>query len=232
MSYPPIATMNSPNLLKLARQGNADAIATLMNEKLRPRHIEAKVQCKQNYLHIMLETKQAPDRQELVGWVHQGLLKLGVQSMGKAKISAKQKGHLFSAWQEEVNLSVSSCSPSSMPAKLSMPDTEDIKVPSAQSKSIKDRAREGDRSAITYLLDLALYHKKMTTQANLSDRCLQVIVESDDIPDRQVAMLLISRQIAMLKLEFIETVSVLGKQIGEETASWSQELALTGTALN
>jgi hypothetical protein len=224
--------MNQPNLLKLARQGNADAIATLMNEKLRPRKIEAKVQCKPNYLYIVLETKQEPDRQELVGWVHQGLLKLGIQTLSKAKITAKQKGYLFSAWQEEVNLNPSSSGSNYAPVKLSMPEqTEEPKAPSSQSKSIKDRARAGDRSAITYLLDLALYHKKMTTQANLSDRCLQVIVESDDVPDRQVAMLLISRQIAMLKLEFIETVSVLGKQIGVEAVSWSQDLALTAVGV-
>ncbi|MCT7967037.1 hypothetical protein NG799_11885 [Laspinema sp. D1] len=54
--------MNQPNLLELAKQGDAKAIATLMNRKLQPKGITAKASMKNDCLQIMLESAQVPPK--------------------------------------------------------------------------------------------------------------------------------------------------------------------------
>jgi hypothetical protein len=50
-----------PNLLELAKQGNAKAIATLINRQLQPKGITAKAAFKDGCLQIMLESAHISD---------------------------------------------------------------------------------------------------------------------------------------------------------------------------
>jgi len=73
--------VGQPNLLKSDKQGNANAIATLMNCQLQPQGITAKAALKDSCLEIMLESTQVPTQQALVAFVHKGITSLEVTSI-------------------------------------------------------------------------------------------------------------------------------------------------------
>ncbi len=52
--------MTQPNLLELAKQGDVNAIATLMNRKLQPKGIIAKAGMKNDCLQIVLSAAEVP----------------------------------------------------------------------------------------------------------------------------------------------------------------------------
>jgi hypothetical protein len=58
-----------PNLLELAKQGDAKAIASLMNQKLQPDGISAKASQKNDCLKVVLEAAKVPNQQALVAFV-------------------------------------------------------------------------------------------------------------------------------------------------------------------
>jgi hypothetical protein len=93
-----------PNLLELAKQGNAKAIATLINRQLQPKGITAKAAFKDGCLQIMLEAAQVPNQQALVAFVRKGITSLGAESIEKVKVYGRQKGEDFPTWSEEVEL--------------------------------------------------------------------------------------------------------------------------------
>ncbi|MBE9124852.1 MULTISPECIES: hypothetical protein [unclassified Coleofasciculus] len=49
-------TQAQPNLLELAKQGNAKAIATLMNHQLQPKDITVRGRLRDGCLQVMLKT--------------------------------------------------------------------------------------------------------------------------------------------------------------------------------
>jgi uncharacterized protein (DUF697 family) len=95
------STTTQPNLLELAKQGNAQAIATLMNRQLQPKAITAKAAIKEGCLQIMLESAQVPNQQALVVFIRKGITNLGAEPIKKVKVYGRQIGEEFPAWNEE-----------------------------------------------------------------------------------------------------------------------------------
>jgi hypothetical protein len=110
--------MTQPNLLELAKQGNPQAIAALMNRQLQPKGISAKAQIKDNCLQIMLESPQAPDQQALVAFIRKGMTTLGTKSIKRVKIYGRQTDEEVLAWSNEFDLGVQT-SLTSLPASSS-----------------------------------------------------------------------------------------------------------------
>ena len=98
--------MTQPNLLELAKQGDASAIASLMNRQLQPKGITVKVALKDACLQIMLESAQVPNQQALVAFVRKGIVGLGAASIERVKIYGRQTGEEFPAWNQEFELVV------------------------------------------------------------------------------------------------------------------------------
>jgi uncharacterized protein (DUF697 family) len=95
------STTTQLNLLELAKQGNAQAIATLMNRQLQPKGITAKAALLEGCLQIMLESAQAPNQQALVVFIRKGITNLGAEPIKKVKVYGRQIGEEFPAWIEE-----------------------------------------------------------------------------------------------------------------------------------
>ncbi|GAB4187961.1 MAG: hypothetical protein Fur006_28210 [Coleofasciculaceae cyanobacterium] len=93
-----------PNLLELAKQGNAKAIATLMNRQLQPKGITAKAALKDGCLQIMLESAQVPNQEAFVAFIRKGISGLGATSIEKLKIYGRQIGEEFPSWSQELEL--------------------------------------------------------------------------------------------------------------------------------
>ncbi|MEH2056141.1 MAG: hypothetical protein V7K97_08285 [Nostoc sp.] len=98
--------MTLPNILKLAKQGDAEAIASLMNRHLYPKGITAKVAFKDACLEVMLESAQVLNQQILVAFIRKGLTALGAASVEKVKVYGQQTGKEFPAWSKEFYLGV------------------------------------------------------------------------------------------------------------------------------
>lgn len=98
--------MTQPNILELAKQGDVDAIASLMNRHLHPKGITAKVVFKDAYLEVTLESEQVPNQQILVAFIRKGLTGLGAASVENVKVYGQQTGKKFPAWIKEFNLGI------------------------------------------------------------------------------------------------------------------------------
>jgi len=93
-------------ILDLAKQGDAQAIASLMNRHLQPKGITATVAFKDACLQVILESTQVLNQQTLVAFVRKGIAGLGVASIGIVEVYGQQTGEEFPAWSEEFDLSI------------------------------------------------------------------------------------------------------------------------------
>ncbi|MEH2444211.1 MAG: hypothetical protein V7K18_00035 [Nostoc sp.] len=98
--------MTQQNILKLAKQGDTQAIASLMNRHLYPKGITAKVAFKDACLEVILESAQVPNRQTLVAFIRKGLTGLGAASIERVKVYGQQTGEEFPAWSKEFDLGI------------------------------------------------------------------------------------------------------------------------------
>jgi small GTP-binding protein len=94
-------TQTPPNLLELAKQGNAKAIASLMNQKLQPEGISAKASRKNDCLKVVLEADDISNQQNLVAFVLAEMICLEVKSITKVKVYGLQQRTFDFAWCQE-----------------------------------------------------------------------------------------------------------------------------------
>ncbi|MFQ4137618.1 hypothetical protein PGN35_014975 [Nodosilinea sp. PGN35] len=98
MSNPP------PTVLQLARQGDPEAIAALMNRHLESQGITAHVVQHDSTLQVNLEAAQIPNQADLVAYVKKGITGLELAAIQQLTVSGKQQGADASAWSEDLML--------------------------------------------------------------------------------------------------------------------------------
>jgi DNA-directed RNA polymerase subunit RPC12/RpoP len=96
--------MSQQNPLELAKQGNSNAIAALINRNLQAKGITAKVSTKGDCLRIMLEANEVPDQANAVKFIHNGIAKLAIANISKLQIFGRQIGDDVPAWSQTINL--------------------------------------------------------------------------------------------------------------------------------
>ncbi|MCF2146725.1 hypothetical protein IQ276_009720 [Desmonostoc muscorum LEGE 12446] len=96
--------MTQPNILELAKQGDVEAIASLMNRHLQPKGITAKVAFKDACLEIILESAEIPNQETWVAFLRRGLTNLGAASVDRVKVYGQHTGKEFPAWSQEFEL--------------------------------------------------------------------------------------------------------------------------------
>ncbi|MGF1496852.1 MAG: hypothetical protein ACFB8W_08540 [Elainellaceae cyanobacterium] len=96
--------MTQPSLLALAKRGNPDAIASLMNRSLQPKGIEAHVTRQGDRLQILLESDQTVNPQVLTAFVRDGLRNLGLESVHSVEVLGQQTGQPHPAWSQTLHL--------------------------------------------------------------------------------------------------------------------------------
>jgi hypothetical protein len=60
----------------------------------------------------------------------------------------------------------------------------------------------------------------------LKDDCLQVLLESAQIPNQQAMVSFIRNGLTRLEVESIRTVKVYGRKLGEELPAWNQSFEM------
>ncbi|MBD2570039.1 hypothetical protein [Anabaena lutea] len=98
--------MNPQDALKLAKQGDANAIATLINSSLQGKGIIAKVTQKDHCLQIILESAETPNQESLVNLIRKGLISLKPGSINRVTLYARQPGNSLILWSERFSLTV------------------------------------------------------------------------------------------------------------------------------
>lgn len=96
--------MTQPHVLELAKQGDPQAIAALMNQSLQPRGMTARVEREGSLLEVVLEADRIPNREALSTFVQKGISNLGVESIQAVRIIGQQTGASFPAWMHELDL--------------------------------------------------------------------------------------------------------------------------------
>ena len=92
------------NILHLARQGDPDAIAALMNRHLETHGITARVAKQESTLCVNLEAAQIPNQAELVAYVKKGVAGLELAAIDHLTVSCQQLGADTQAWSEDLTL--------------------------------------------------------------------------------------------------------------------------------
>lgn len=96
--------MSQLDLLELARNGQPDAIATLINRALASQQITATVQLAHGCLEVLLESEQLPNQRAAIATLRQGLLGLGLTNIQQVRLLGKQRQHSTPGWTAEFTL--------------------------------------------------------------------------------------------------------------------------------
>lgn len=102
MSHPQLA--DSSDLMTLAKRGDPNAIAILLNQAFNPNGISAKVGSHGNCLGILLESTPVPDQDELVAAIRSILAQIQPESVHCVKIAGYHPGQKIPAWHEAIEL--------------------------------------------------------------------------------------------------------------------------------
>ena len=92
------------------------------------------------------------------------------------------------------------------------------------------QAKKGSTQAIAALLNRSLQSKGITAKASLKESCLQVMLESNQVPAQQASVALIRQEMRKLGAPTITTVKIYGKQTGVQAPAWTEEFELSGQA--
>jgi formylglycine-generating enzyme required for sulfatase activity len=96
--------MTQPHILELAKQGDPNAIATLMNQSLHPRGMTARVDRQGEVLEVILEAERVPNKDALTAFVQKGINNLSLESIRSVRIVGRQIGTAFPEWIQELQL--------------------------------------------------------------------------------------------------------------------------------
>lgn len=96
----------------------------------------------------------------------------------------------------------------------------------SQPNDLLQFARTGNPKAIAALINHQLRPKGMSVKTSLKEGCLQVIIESAEVPEQHALVAFIRKGITGLSTQSINKVKVYGWQKGDEFPAWSSEFEL------
>lgn len=193
------------HFLELARQGETQAIATLINRNLHPKGIVAVVKYEYGYLQICLEGEQMPRQATLVNFIRAGLQRLDIQGVRLVRVYGRCKDQPLFGWHDCFTLT------DNPPRLQDLGYSLDI---------LKKLARQGDDEAIALLLDKALSHKHWSTTVSLKDYCLKINIYGEQPPKSATAVTLATRLIAKIRSPFFHCVEIRGYGTAPELLQW------------
>lgn len=90
--------------LRLARAGDPEAIAQLLNQALKPKEIQAKVTRGGDRLKIMLEGTSVPDEAAMITYLRKSLTKLGATEICAVQVYGRQAFAAKPTWAQQFAL--------------------------------------------------------------------------------------------------------------------------------
>lgn len=99
------------NTLKRARQGDANAIADLVNHFLSRRRIIAQANLQQDCLWILLEGAQTPPQAEMVQFLYTSISKLEIPTLSTIRVYGRRLGQPKADWTQDISLAPTAIPP-------------------------------------------------------------------------------------------------------------------------
>ncbi len=96
--------MSQSDVVTLARQGDPDAIAMLINRALRAQKITAKTVRRDQHLYVILTAQKLPNQAACVRVVQNGMLRLGITTLKLVTIAGQQLNQESPSWFETLTL--------------------------------------------------------------------------------------------------------------------------------
>jgi hypothetical protein len=160
-------------------------------------------------LEILLEAERIPKQSILVESLRRSLENLRPASIRTVSISARKIGDTHLAWENEITLNSDTESQSQSETGSADPPAHESPAETA-ADPFRDR------------LSRALEHKNIQVRTTLNEGKLRVMLEAAQVPDRQIAMMLVQREVGSWRDGSIHTVEVYGRQSGDEFPAWSE----------
>ena len=123
--------MTQENLRQLAKQGNPKALATIINQSLKPKSVTAKVGLKDDCLQVLLESAEIPNQQAMVSFIRNGLTRLEVESIRTVKVYGRKLGEELPAWNQSFEMMPQVEIPS-------IPEPIELETPSSTQEDYQD----------------------------------------------------------------------------------------------
>ncbi|MBL1175586.1 hypothetical protein [Pantanalinema sp. GBBB05] len=99
--------MTQSSLLQLARAGNADAIAALMNASLQAIGVSARAVLRDGNLHILLESDRMLAQLPSIEFIQRGISRLGIGWVSSAIVYGRLVGQSSPIWVQRIDLKTS-----------------------------------------------------------------------------------------------------------------------------
>lgn len=93
--------------------------------------------------------------------------------------------------------------------------------------NLLELAKQGDVKAIAALLNRFLKPKGISVKVHLKDGCLQLMLESAQVPNKQALVGFIYKEITKLEATSIQKVKIYWRQTGQDFPAWIEALELT-----
>jgi hypothetical protein len=90
--------------IKDAKQGDANAIAILINDQLQPKGIISKIFRKDSLLQILLEYAETPNQKACCSFLEKGIIKINPQGIHTVKIYGKSQNDKVAEWNYSFQL--------------------------------------------------------------------------------------------------------------------------------
>ncbi|MEG5066750.1 hypothetical protein QUB33_24345 [Microcoleus sp. B3-A4] len=92
--------------------------------------------------------------------------------------------------------------------------------------NFQELAKQGNPQAIASWLNSQLQSEGITASANLDGECLDVILETEQVPIENTLVDFVRTELTNLQPDSIRKVKVEGRESGQIAAAWSQEFSL------
>jgi hypothetical protein len=177
-------------VLDLAKQGDADAIAALMNRSLTPQGVKARVILQGTTLQILLESLEVPAQERLCSYIVQGLRKIGTPTIQRLELFGKQSDCEGYAWTENYQVEGDNFTPISAIGSEALPVTPAAApaqdVSGLDNAAIIKLAKTGQIEAIEAFVKSSLADRDdVVPFVELDGSVLKVIIETKEFLDGQ-----------------------------------------------
>lgn len=192
--------MTQPNLLEQAKKGDVNAIASLINRSLQNQGINVEANLEDSCLQVWLKSNQIPDRQTSVAFIRKGMMSLGVTSIKTVRVYAQQTSEDIPSWDEEVELDRCNINPELVNPELINPELVNPEEQHTSQQNLQVSKTNGDIESISTILNNSFKQQKITLKTGIKENCLQILLESVEVPNQSLCTAIIRKELVRLKM--------------------------------
>lgn len=211
------------DLVQLARQGDTQAIATLLKRAFEKQNIIIKVNRKDQCLQILLEAAQVPEQTAAMYVIQQMMSVLQPARLSMIRVYSRRSGAAHYVWQQE--FPVTYIEP--VPAISSQESSAEELARAVQHDSPQRQlARKGDPDAIAAWLNDLLAGQQITAQVSWQDYRLHIILTARTVPPQTPILRWLDCELTNLDAFMIQNLVVQGRAEDSGTPAWQAEFEI------